>query len=131
MKDFFILIILSVVCFFSLNNVHFMSKTRFGESLGYFKSVSSVSVPPILANYLRNNNVRYAVYEIPNYVKDFLIYNKIIKRFNKNMRNFRKKFKIINRMKVIQKRILNKLFKKQNHKMIFYKRKKKNYKVKF
>ncbi len=84
MKDFFILIFLCVVCFFSLNNVHFMTKTRVGQPLGYFNSVPSDSLPPILANYLRNNNVRYAIYEIPNYVKDFLIYNKLYKHIYKS-----------------------------------------------
>ncbi len=52
------------------------SKTRAGESYGYFKTVTSQYLPPILANNLRETGVRYSVYQIPNFVKDFLVNNK-------------------------------------------------------
>lgn len=76
MKHFIIFIIILIIAIISLQNSYMFSKTRTGESYGYFKTVTSQTIPPILANYLRESGVRYAVYQIPNFVKDFLERNK-------------------------------------------------------
>lgn len=76
MKHLVILIIILVFAIFSLQDLHMFSKTRTGQRYEYFKTVTSQTIPPILANYLRNNGVRYSVYVIPNYVRDFLKHNK-------------------------------------------------------
>lgn len=76
MKHFLVFIIALVIAFLSLQNSYMFSKTRAGESYGYFKTVTSQYLPPILANNLRETGVRYSVYQIPNFVKDFLVNNK-------------------------------------------------------
>lgn len=76
MKDFLILIVFCLILFFSLNNTHFMLKTRTGDSVGYFHTTTSNVLPQVLADYLRKLNIRYSIYILPNYVKDFLRHSK-------------------------------------------------------
>ena len=76
MKHFIVFIIVLIIAVISLQNSYMFSKTGTGEPYGYFKTVTSQTIPPILANYLRNSGVRYSVYQIPNLVKDFLGRNK-------------------------------------------------------
>lgn len=76
MRHFILFVIIVLIGLFCLKDVHFFSKTNSGESFEYFKTETSVVLPPILANYLREAHVRYSVYKIPNYVEDFLTHNK-------------------------------------------------------
>ncbi len=76
MKHFLVFIIILIIAIISLQNSYMFSKTRKGEPYGYFKTVTSQYIPPILANNLRETGVRYSVYQIPNFVKDFLVNNK-------------------------------------------------------
>ena len=76
MRHFFLLLISIILCFFAFDKLHFLSKTSDGEYFGYFKTETSVVLPQILSTYLFNSNVRYSVYKIPNYVEDFLTFNK-------------------------------------------------------
>ena len=88
MRHFFLLLITLVIAFFLLQDSHLFLKTRSGENFGYFKTETSAVLPPILARYLHNSNVRYSVYKIPNYVQDFLAYNKTFYKFYKNNDKF-------------------------------------------
>ncbi len=76
MKHFVLFLVIFIIAIFSLQDLYMFSKTRTGQHYEYFKTITSQSIPPILANYLKNNNVRYSVYIMPNYVKDFLNHNK-------------------------------------------------------
>lgn len=76
MRHIFLLLVSIIICFFTFGEMHFLSKTNNGERFGYFKTESSVVLPQILSTYLFNSNVRYSVYKIPNYVEDFLTFNK-------------------------------------------------------
>lgn len=88
MRHFLIFLIISIIGFFLLQDLHLFSKTRSGENFGYFKTETSAVLPPILARYLFNSNVHYSVYKIPNYVQDFLSYNKTFYKFYKNNNKF-------------------------------------------
>ena len=76
MKHFMVFLIVILLGLFCLRNSHFFSFTIRGERYEYFQTEDSSTLPQILATYLFNSNIRYSVYNIPNYVEDFLIYNK-------------------------------------------------------
>lgn len=76
MKHFVLLIVTLVICLFCLQDLHVFSYTKDGHRFEYFQTESSNAIPPILANYLRNAKINYSVYKIPNYVKEFLTYDK-------------------------------------------------------
>lgn len=76
MRHFILFIILVFIGLFCLQDAHFFSRTNNGERFESFKTETSVVLPPILANYLRESHVRYSIYKVPNYVGDFLTYNK-------------------------------------------------------
>ena len=48
------------------------SLTKDGDRFEYFKSVTIEATPKILADYLKRTNVYYAIYKIPNYVREFM-----------------------------------------------------------
>ena len=75
MKHFIVFIIALVIALISMQNSYMFSKTRTGESYEYFKTVTSQYIPSILANFLKESGVRYSVYKIPNFIKDFLMKN--------------------------------------------------------
>ncbi len=70
---FLILLILFIGLYLGINST---VKTRDGHKLERFEVMTTKVLPPILSDYLRNSNIRFAVYKIPNYVKDLMTYHK-------------------------------------------------------
>lgn len=76
------------IAIFCLQDLHFFSKTSTGERFEYFKTETSVVLPQILASYLYNSQVKYSIYKIPNYIKEFLTYNKDFSISYKNKKKY-------------------------------------------
>lgn len=77
MKNFLVFLITLFFAIFYFSQQDLFSKTRSGEKNGKFILVTEPSdaLPHILREYLKNHNVRYEYYKIPNYVRDFLSKN--------------------------------------------------------
>lgn len=74
MKNFITFLILICVFLSYLSYKNILSKTRSGERQEPFKSLTSQNLPPILANYLADRNIRYSLYKIPNNVDYSSVY---------------------------------------------------------
>lgn len=70
----FIIFLILVVC--CLRDLHMFSTTKSGVPFEYFKTITSEVTPEILANYLNRTNINYSVYKIPNYVHEFMFFDK-------------------------------------------------------
>ena len=72
-KKIMLAIILIIIIVFP---IVFASKTRDGKSYEKFKPAPNNELPMVLRNYMKQNFIPYSYYEMPNYVVDFLKYDK-------------------------------------------------------
>lgn len=75
MKELIVFIISVIILVFSVKDLPMFSTTRSGERFEYFDTIPSSDMPEVLRNYLKNENIVYHLYKIPNYVEDLLVYN--------------------------------------------------------
>ncbi len=75
MKSFIVFLLSLIVLIITIQNMQIFQKTRDGARFENYSTLSSDSLPPILAGYLANEGARYGLYKIPNYVKDLLVNN--------------------------------------------------------
>lgn len=76
MKNFIILIISIILMLVCIIHFDLTASTRTGERLESFKSLDGSYLPSTLRTYLANNYVKFELWAIPNYVKEFLSTNK-------------------------------------------------------
>lgn len=76
MKNFILLILSVILMLVCIMHFDLMATTRTGERLESFKSLDGSYLPPTLRTYLSNNHIRFELWTIPNYVKEFLATNK-------------------------------------------------------
>ena len=76
MHKFSTLLLILVICGILFSQSHFLKKTRNGVSYGYYESLTKQELPYVLAEYLKNAKIPYTLYKMPNYVVDFLKYDK-------------------------------------------------------
>ena len=84
MKNFIVFVILLIAFLISLPKMHYFMKTRNGVRFENFQSESALNLSPILRNYLDNAHITYYLYKLPNYVIDFLKYDKEFSTIYKN-----------------------------------------------
>lgn len=83
MKEIGLLIITLVLAFFFISSAEFLQSTRFGKRQEAFHFRDTKELPFILRNYLAESNIKYTVYNIPNYIEDLFTYNETFKSVNK------------------------------------------------
>lgn len=75
MKSFIVFLVSLIILLIAVQNMQMFQQTRDGKRFENYSDVPAATLPPILVKYLANEGARYAVYKIPNYVKDLLLYN--------------------------------------------------------
>ena len=76
MKHLLIFIVFLIIGLFCLQDLHMFSQTKDGARFEYFKNVTTKTTPLILSNYLNRVSVHYSIYKIPNYVHEYMVYDK-------------------------------------------------------
>lgn len=84
MKSFILLLVVLIITFCTFPHLDFMKKTRTGAAQENFEPLNASSLPPILETYLRDNNINFELYTIPNHVKDLFALNSDFSSINKN-----------------------------------------------
>lgn len=92
MRELLFLLLAILFLGITLSTSSFFETTRFGEKQESFEILNSKYIPFVLKNYLAERHIRYYVYNIPNYIEDFFIYNKDFKSISENRSS---KFSII------------------------------------
>lgn len=76
MQKFASTFIIFVLCIIIIAHSHFLQKTRDGKFFGYFRSTSQKNLPIVLTSYMKRQNIHSHLYKMPNYVVDFLKFDK-------------------------------------------------------
>lgn len=75
MKNLVVLLFAIIALIFSLQSFNLFKTTRTGNMQQSYTTLTSKALPPIFASYLSSRNIRFELYKIPNYIKDFLSMN--------------------------------------------------------
>lgn len=75
MKNLVVLLFAIIALIFSLQSFNLFKTTRTGDIQQSYTTLTSIDLPPIFASYLSSRNIRFELYKIPNYIKDFLSMN--------------------------------------------------------
>jgi len=76
MKHLLIFLVITGVFIACLRGGHGWQRTRSGERFEDFQTVALQNITPVLSNYMRDAHISYTIYKIPNYVREFIKYNK-------------------------------------------------------
>ena len=76
MHKFTSTLIIIILCVIIIAQSHFLQKTRDGKFFGYFRTIPQKELPVVLTSYMNRQNIPCHLYKMPNYVVDFLKFDK-------------------------------------------------------